>query len=55
MLESKDYAKKIALKQQLARAVGLTLIVIAPLICTGWGKSSEGSLEVASRPDPSAA
>jgi hypothetical protein len=30
MLESKDYAEKIALKQQLARAVGLTLIVVGP-------------------------
>jgi hypothetical protein len=30
MLESKDYAEKIALKQQLARAVGLALIVVGP-------------------------
>ena len=30
MLENKDYAEKIALKQQLARAVGLALIVVGP-------------------------
>ena len=30
MLESKDYAEKIARKQQLARAVGLPLIVVGP-------------------------
>jgi hypothetical protein len=30
MLESKDYAEKIALKRQLARALGLALIVIGP-------------------------
>ena len=30
MLESKDYAEKIAVKQQLAKAVGLPLIVVGP-------------------------
>jgi hypothetical protein len=30
MLESKDYAEKIALKQQLAKAVGIPLIVVGP-------------------------
>jgi hypothetical protein len=30
MLESKDYAQKIALKRQLANAVGIPLIVVAP-------------------------
>jgi hypothetical protein len=30
MLESTDYAEKIAVKRQLARAVGLTLIVVGP-------------------------
>ena len=31
MLESEEYAKKIALKQQLAKAVGIPLIVVAPM------------------------
>jgi len=30
MLESEDYAKKIAVKQQLSRALGLPLIVVGP-------------------------
>ena len=30
MLESKDYAEKIAVKQELARALGLALIVVGP-------------------------
>jgi hypothetical protein len=30
MLESKNYADKIALKQQLAETVGIPLIVVAP-------------------------
>ncbi len=30
MLESKDYAQKIAVKQELARALGLALIVVGP-------------------------
>ena len=30
MLESKDYAEKIALKRQLASTLGLALIVIGP-------------------------
>ena len=30
MLERKDYAEKIALKQQLAKAVGIPLIVVGP-------------------------
>jgi hypothetical protein len=30
MLESKDYAEKIALKQRLARTLGIPLIVVAP-------------------------
>jgi hypothetical protein len=30
MLERKDYAEKIAVKQQLARALGILLIVVGP-------------------------
>jgi hypothetical protein len=30
MLESKDYAEKIAVKQQLAKVLGLPLIVVGP-------------------------
>ena len=30
MLESKDYADKIALKQKLAKTVGIPLVVVAP-------------------------
>ena len=45
MLESKDYAEKIALKQQLARALGLELIVVGPTEMHRLGHIFERQLE----------
>lgn len=55
MLERSDYAEKIALKQQLATALGLALIIVGPTEMHRLGQIFRHQLTVASRPDPSEA
>jgi hypothetical protein len=45
MLENKDYAEKIAVKQQLARALGLAIIVISPTDMHRLAQIFQGQLQ----------